>query len=112
MEHMCCVIIPRDIALNSVLRKTRKNEKIIFAPCLNFTFHDSVCALSLFLESFAIFSACSDGVTISGNSGKIYSPGFPNQFAADTTCSYTINMDSNVAQTVIVSMALDLQGSG
>ena len=44
-------------AIDSVLIKTRKNEKIIFAPFLNFILHDSIYVLSLFWNQFHVLDS-------------------------------------------------------
>ena len=53
------------------------------------------------------FTGCP--VQITGDTGKIYSPGYPNQYGSDVTCTYTITMGSSGPQAVDLSMTMNLQ---
>ena len=46
------------------------------------------------------FAACDNGITISGDTGTIFNPGYPATYGSNVTCSYTINMAGSGPQAV------------
>ena len=71
--------------------------------------HHQLLSLSYSASLFIIITACGDQVNVSGNAGRLTSPGYPGDYPNSVNLCYVITLEQSGPQKVSVSITYNLE---